>query len=97
MCVYVYTYMAVELLSGPSLANLRVTIWAEFEAIELGFQRFLFKRCNCNIRAKGFLSGASWPYLCCTKLGPDSNPPHFLHCFGKKKKLFLSAEIPILQ
>ena len=71
----------VELLSGPSLASLRVILWAKFvvyflyvlveKRYKMGFQHVLEKSCtqkseNCYLGQVG--------HFCCTKLGPDNNP-----------------------
>ena len=82
--IYIYIYIiAVELLSGPSLALLEVIIWSKFvffyktpivkkNTIKLGFQHIFLAK-NCALKNWKLLSGPSWRFLRRTQLGPDNN------------------------
>ena len=75
--IYIYTHMYI---------SCRVIVWAKFR----GFRELLsgpsfFERCLCRgfstfferkyaQKFEGLLSGPSWPFLSCNKLGPDNNP-----------------------
>ena len=79
----IYIYIAVVLLSGPSLAFWGVIIWAKFVFFTKtlfvkkhykfrGFSTFFLKN-NCARQFEVLLSGPSWPFLSCSQLGPDNN------------------------
>ena len=72
---------AVKLFSGPSLGFSKVIIWAKFvftktllaqKHYKIGVSAHFLKKKVCTKIPK-LLSGPSWPFLCCNKLGPDNN------------------------
>ena len=78
--IYIYD---VELISGLSLAShfmgyyLGQVCFIENTVCRkrynnMGFDTFWKK--SCAQQFQGLLSGPSWPFLCCDKLGPDNNP-----------------------
>ena len=78
---YIYIY-AVKLLSGPSLGFSKVIIWAKFvffktllaqNTIKIGVSALFVWKKKCAQTFAKLLSGPSWPFLCCNKLGPDNN------------------------
>ena len=69
--------------TGPSLGFSKVIIWAKFVFFlktllaqkhykNRGFSTFFLKK-KCAQKFAKLLSGPSWPFLCCNKLGPDNN------------------------
>ena len=78
--IYIY---AVKLLSGPSLGFSKVMIWAKFvfffffniactKHYKIGVSALFLKK-KCAQKFAKLLSGPSWPFFCCNKLGPDTN------------------------